>query len=146
MHALIVGPDSRDGTLEELSSPHGPPTGACIGPVGKWGTEKLAALVDADCFALPSLTETSGAAAEAAAMGFPVVVSDACGVAEVLDRTVHRVVSPSNVGELTQAITELVIPDARSKAVEVAEEVRSRLDWVAPSGRTARDVPGRPGR
>ena len=131
VHALIVGPDSGDGTLEELTLASRTIDGRVhLDPVGKWGTEKLAVLVDADCFALPSLTENFGnAAAEAAAVGVPVVVSDPCGVAEVLDRTVHRVVSPRRPDELTDAIAHLVTPQARSKAGDVAGELRSRLDW-----------------
>src|SRR5207342_3557339 len=79
--------------------------------MGLWGREKLAGLADADCFAMPSLTENFGnAAAEAAAVGLPVVVSDACGVAEALDRHAHQVVAPGHVQDLAAAILSLVTP------------------------------------
>ena len=110
---------------------------------GLWGEDKLFAYADADCFVLPSRTENFGnAAAEAAAMGVPVIVSDACGVAEVLDRTAHRVVAPGSVGDLAQAITDLITPAARAKAVAAADGVRSKLDWAVLSKRSARALPG----
>ena len=79
---------------------------------------------------MPSLTENFGnAAAEAAAVGLPVVVSDACGVAEALDRHAHQVVAPGHVQDLAVAISSLVTPDARAKAMAAAKSLRSLLDW-----------------
>jgi glycosyltransferase involved in cell wall biosynthesis len=132
VYALIVGPDAADGTLDDVSRAARAGDGRVLVDVGGlWGPEKLAALVDADCFALPSMTENFGnAAAEAAAVGVPVVVSDECGIAEVLDLTAHRVVRVGRPDELGRAIGELVTPEARSLAAGVAGELRSLLDWT----------------
>jgi glycosyltransferase involved in cell wall biosynthesis len=131
VHLLIVGPDSGDGTLDEVVTESRSIDGRVhVDSAGLWGDEKLAALADADCFALPSMTENFGnAAAEAAAVGIPVVVSDACGVAEVLDRSAHRVVPIGDVDELGRAVAEVLTPDARSRAMDSAGELRSTLDW-----------------
>jgi glycosyltransferase involved in cell wall biosynthesis len=137
VHVLIAGPDDRDGTLTELYRA-APTLGGRlhVEAAGLWGMDKIAALADADCFALPSLTENFGnSAAEAAAGGLPVVVSDACGVAEILDRSAHRVVVSGALDELTEAIADLLTPGARARAVEVSGRLRSRLDWT----RLARD-------
>ena len=54
------------------------------------------------------------------------LMSDACGVTEILDCTAHRVVSLGRPDELTDAIAHLVTP--RSKPRRVAGYLRSRLD------------------
>jgi glycosyltransferase involved in cell wall biosynthesis len=132
VYALIVGPDDADGTFDDVS--HAARAGdgrVLVDRGGIWGPEKLAALVDADCFALPSMTENFGnAAAEAAAVGVPVVVTEECGIAEVLDLTAHRVVRVGRPDELGRAIGELVRPEARSRAAAAAGELRSLLDWT----------------
>jgi len=51
-----------------------------------YGEDKKAAIVDAALFALPSRYENFGnSAAEAIACGTPVIVSDACGIASLID-------------------------------------------------------------
>jgi glycosyltransferase involved in cell wall biosynthesis len=131
VHVMIVGPDSGDGTLGDVARAAREIDGRVhVDADGLWGPDKFAALVDADCFALPSMTENFGnAAAEAAAVGLPVVVSDACGVAEVLDATAHRVVPVGSPGALARAIGELVVPEARPRAAAVAGDLRALLDW-----------------
>ena len=52
-----------------------------------------AAFADANVFALPSMSENFGnAAAEAAALGVPVLVSDQCGVAVASPAETTRIV------------------------------------------------------
>ena len=132
VHLLIAGPDAGDGTLQEIEGATPRIKGRLRVEIGGlWDEDKLAAFADADCFALPSQTENfANAAAEAAAAGVPVVLSEACGVVEVLDRSVHRVVVPGAVDELSAAIADLVVPEARQLAVKVAGDLRSRLDWT----------------
>ena len=98
---------------------------------GLWGREKFEAFAEADCFALPSQTENFGnAAAEAAAVGLPVVVSDACGVAEILDPTAHRVIGVGDVDALTAAIVELIRGgEPKRVAAAAAPALRKLLDW-----------------
>jgi glycosyltransferase involved in cell wall biosynthesis len=134
VHLLVAGPDARDGTLRELETlvrDASLDDRVHVVDEGLWENDKLAAFADADCFALPSLTENFGiAAAEAAAAGVPVIVSDACGVAELLDPTGHRVVEPGDVPGLATAIATLVFDvDARRSAEDAAPELRRKLDW-----------------
>jgi glycosyltransferase involved in cell wall biosynthesis len=63
-----------------------------LGPL--YGIRKKAALVDADLFALPSRYENFGnTAAEAIACGTPVVVTDRCGIAPLIDNRAGLVTS-----------------------------------------------------
>jgi len=87
VHVALVGPDDGDGTRQALEL-----------QVQRLGLEDrvhftgpldtsrpLDVYGDADLFVLPSRNESFGiVAAEAAACGVPVVVTDRCGVAEVL--------------------------------------------------------------
>ena len=96
---------------------------------GMWDRRKLDAFSDADCFALPSQTENFGnAAAEAAAIGLPVVVSDACGVAEVLDPSAHRVIGVGDVDALAAAIGDSP-GRAEARRASAAPALRALLDW-----------------
>ena len=131
-HVLITGPDANDGTASSLRRASSAMRGRVhIDPGGLWGRDKLEAFGDADCFALPSQTENfANAAAEAAAAGLPVVVSDACGVAEVLDRGAHRVIGVGDVDALTAAIVELTRDDRfREAAASASTKLRELLDW-----------------
>ncbi len=59
-----------------------------------YGREKLKAYVDADVYVLPSVYEIFGMTLlEAFACGTPVIVTDRCGLADVIDREVGLVVS-----------------------------------------------------
>ena len=96
---------------------------------GLWERAKFEAFAEADCFALPSQTENFGnAAAEAAAVGLPVVVSDACGVAEILDPSAHRVIGVGAVDALTAAVVELI----RERRAEARRGGRARPLFEAP--------------
>ena len=132
VHLMIAGPDAGDGALEELLPLSPDLEGRVhIDPIGLWGDDKFEALADADCVVQASLTESFGnAAAEAAAAGIPVVVSDACGVAEILETPPHRVVPTGNVTELASALVEVLEGDARNAAVAAAPGLRARLDWT----------------
>ena len=63
-----------------------------VEPHGLWGADRAAALAEADVFCLPSSYESFGtAAAEAAGVGVPVVLTEGCGVKDVLP---HATVVP----------------------------------------------------
>jgi glycosyltransferase involved in cell wall biosynthesis len=131
-HLLIAGPDSSDGTLRTLRRRSPVLDGRLrIDSGGLWERDKMDAFADADCFALPSQTENFGnAAAEAATAGLPVVVSNACGVAEVLDPSAHRVIRVGDVDGLTAAIIDLTRgPGAKRSAASAAPHLRELLDW-----------------
>jgi glycosyltransferase involved in cell wall biosynthesis len=132
VHLLIAGPDSGDGALEELLRLSTNLEGRVhIDTVGLWGDEKFEALADADCVVQASLTESFGnAAAEAAAVGIPVVVSDTCGVAEILGPPAHRVVPTGKVVDLATALVEVLEGEARNAAIAAAPGIRAHLDWT----------------
>jgi glycosyltransferase involved in cell wall biosynthesis len=128
----IVGPDDGDGALgdvraaiERLGS-----TSVVVVPHGLWGRDKRSVFADADAFCLPSATENFGnAPAEAAALGIPAVVSDRCGVAELLPLEAHTVVPFGDVVALRAAIETALKPDRRKAAKRAAPAIRERLSW-----------------
>jgi glycosyltransferase involved in cell wall biosynthesis len=134
VHAVVAGPDDGDGTLGDLvrvQTRLGLERRLHLLPAGVWGRDKAEAFANADCFCLPSATESFGsAAAEAAAIGLPVVVSDMCGVAEQLDPSGSRVVPYGDLDAIAEAIRECLTDNqTREKAALAASELRKTLDW-----------------
>ena len=129
----LVGPQEGDGTIEDVRAAarrSGVEERVRIVQAGAWGPDKAAAFADADVFALPSATENFGnAAAEAAALGVPVVVSDRCGVAEWLPPASSAVVPYAEVAPLRAAIERLLSPEVRAAARREADGLRQALSW-----------------
>ena len=76
-----------------------------------YGKEKLEAYVDADVYVLPSIYETFPIAVlEACACGTPVVVTDRCGIANVIDGEAGLVV-PYDKEQLQQALLHMLDDD-----------------------------------
>lgn len=101
------------------------------GPI--FGEAKWAAYRDADVFVLPSQNENFGnTAAEAAAAGTPVVVTEQCGIAPLL-ADVAGLVVPHDAGALARAIN-VVIGDRelRGRLVVGCAMVTARLGWEEP--------------
>ena len=107
---VIAGPEGENGYLEFLKKK------ACTlrvehrvlfaGPL--YEESKKAALVDADVFVLASRYENFGnSAAEAVACGTPVVVSDRCGIAGLVDRRAGLVTS-YDAPAIAHALNELL--------------------------------------
>lgn len=133
---VIAGPDDRDGTRQELtrlSAMAGSPSRLFVLADGLWGYEKASAIADADIFCLPSATESFGiAAAEAAALGLPIVLSDRCGGVEWLDDGCTRVFAFGDDDDLLRALKDVIDNnDIRARAKEAAPNIRARLDWAA---------------
>jgi glycosyltransferase involved in cell wall biosynthesis len=133
--AVIAGPDARDGTLRRLIEVQHElqlEDRCLIIPTGFWGRRKAQLFSDADVLCQPSQSESFGnSAAEAAAVGLPVVVTDSCGVADWLGGRAFQAVPYGDVMALRLAIEELVQPDMRTAAVQAADSVRKLLDWDA---------------
>jgi glycosyltransferase involved in cell wall biosynthesis len=133
--ALIAGPDDGDGTLEEVLRSRarlGLAGRVIIHPTALWSRDKAEALAAADCFCLPSATENFGtAAAEAAAVGLPVVVSDLCGASEWLDPAASRTVPYGDVAALAVALSGLLDSRSSIEAARAAPRIRASLDWTA---------------
>jgi UDP-glucose:(heptosyl)LPS alpha-1,3-glucosyltransferase len=130
-HLLIAGPDEGDGTLESIHGAADQPgvsDRVHLEPRGLWGADRAAAFAEADVFCLPSSYESFGtAAAEAAGVGIPVVLTEGCGVKDVLQRAV--VLPIDDVGALSAAL-QAAIGDGK-EAVEEAARVRERLNWTS---------------
>ena len=134
VRGLMVGVDD-DGTMREILRERrrlGLEKTLLIHPQGLWGEGKWGALVDADVFCLFSETENFGnAAAEAACAGTPVVVTDACGVAEWLDPAARKVIPFGDEALLRSALSEILSnPSYKSAAVEGATRLRESLNWT----------------
>lgn len=131
--ALVAGPDDGDGSLEALVDVRdrlGLANRLRIIAGGLWGDDRLGALLDADVFCLPSEHENFGnAAAEAAAAGLPVVISDRCGVAEWLEHPACQTVPVGDVAALAEAIRLALTPEMATAARERAQGLSERLSW-----------------
>jgi len=131
-HVAVIGPDDGDGTLQRLLAlrdrlglggrVH------FLGPSGEDGPGD--AYADADVFVLPSRNESFGmVAAEAAAAGTPVVLTDRCGVAELL-RDGGGLVVPCEVEPIREAIARVLAePELRSRLVAGGRAVAARTTW-----------------
>jgi len=101
------------------------------GPI--FGDAKWAAYRDADVFVLPSQNENFGnTAAESAAAGTPVVVTECCGVAPLLANVAGLVV-PHEVKALAAAIKSVVTDnELRTRLAAGCVGVTAQLGWEAP--------------
>lgn len=130
---VIAGPDYEDGTLPmllELRQGLDLGSRVVILQEGLWEADKWAALGDADCFCLPSKSESFGnAALEAAAAGLPVAVSSGCGGREWLSSESSEAFPPGDSVALAEALVRLLTEPMRTKASAAATEVAEGLSW-----------------
>jgi glycosyltransferase involved in cell wall biosynthesis len=98
-----------------------------------YGDSKWAAYRDADIFVLPSQHENFGnTAAESAACGTPVIVTDQCGVAPYIAGRAGEVV-PHDVSALESALASILgKPDLRNSYREGCAAVTRELSWNEP--------------
>jgi glycosyltransferase involved in cell wall biosynthesis len=97
-----------------------------------FGEEKWAAYRDADVFVLPSQNENFGnTAAEAAAAGTPVIVTENCGVAPLLAE--GGAVIPHEQGALVRALDELLKNETlRERLGRQAIAAAGKIGWEGP--------------
>jgi glycosyltransferase involved in cell wall biosynthesis len=129
---VIAGPEGEPGYrayLEKCAEDSGAARRVLFaGPL--YDDEKMAALADADVFVLPSRFENfANVAAEAMACGLPVIVSDACGIASLVEGEAGLVVPPR--AQVVADALRTMIDDknlySRSKAG--CRRVADRLSW-----------------
>jgi glycosyltransferase involved in cell wall biosynthesis len=132
---LLAGPDERDGTLRSLRlaiDEAGVSQRVVIDPRGLWSGSKREALADADVFCLPSEYESFGTAAlEAAGIGLPVVMTDRCGVRDVLAGPSYSQAPVGDASALARAISGQLTRGRALPTDDVATSLRERLDWKA---------------
>ena len=104
-----------------------------------FGTEKWEAYCDADVFVLPSQNENFGnTAAEAAACGTPVVVTEGCGVAPLLAGTAGVVVR-HETSEVAEAVKEVLFDgELRGRLARGGKSAAMHLGWDGPVGEMER--------
>ncbi|HJY86609.1 MAG TPA: glycosyltransferase [Candidatus Acidoferrales bacterium] len=135
--ALLVfaGPAERDGYRQRLEA-----SASRLGLEGKavftgplYGDAKWAAYRDADVFVLPSQNENFGnSAAEAVACGTPVIVTDRCGIAPLIDQRAGLVV-PYDRGALQEGLAQLLDEETlRQRLRAGCTEVARALNWEEP--------------
>jgi glycosyltransferase involved in cell wall biosynthesis len=101
-----------------------------------YGDAKWSALADADIFVLPSQNENFGnAAAEAIACGTPVVVTDRCGIAPLVEGRAGLVIS-HECESLIRALDQLSHPELRMRMKLGCAEVARGLGWEQPLAET----------
>ncbi len=134
LHLVFAGPD--EGGMKTRLTQMAAQLGIAeqvqfTGPI--FGEAKWAAYRDSDVFVLPSQNENFGnTAAESAAAGTPVVVTDKCGIAPLL-KDLAGLVVPHEVGALAQAIKALIRePDLHARLAEGCRTVTARLGWEEP--------------
>lgn len=134
LHLAFVGPD-EGGMLNSLQS-----TTAKLGLAGSVhfvpplsGDSKWSAYRDADVFVLPSQNENFGnTAAESVAAGTPVILTDQCGIAPLLNDIAGLAV-PHNQAQLAGAIESLLLdPSLYRKLQNGCATVVTSLDWNQP--------------
>ena len=105
VHLVLVGPDDRHGAIDEVRAAA---TSGRVHALGATTEPPLHLYAEADVLCLPSAGESFGmAAAEAAAAGTPVVVTDRCGIAGFF-REGEAIVVPYGAEELTDAVRSVL--------------------------------------
>lgn len=130
---VFVGPDEA-GMKRQLRE-----TAAKLGVSARvrfvpslFGGDKWRAYRDADVFVLPSLNENFGnTAAEAAAIGTPVIVTENCGIAPILADS--AIVIPHEQNALAQALkTALSDSVLHARLSAAGKSAAACLDWTEP--------------
>ncbi len=129
---VIVGPD--DGYLpalkESLRALKIKEKALVTGPL--YGQEKLEAYVDADVYVLPSIYETFPMSVlEACACGTPVIITDRCGIANLINGQAGLVV-PYDKEELRRALRRMLSDDKMSQEFGRHGKllVREQFNWL----------------
>jgi len=132
---VMAGPDEGDGfrrRLETLAGQMGLDRRVLFtGPL--YGDAKWAAYRDADVFVLPSQNENFGnTAAEAVACGTPVLVTDRCGIAPLVDQRAGLVV-PHDGAALEAGLARILDdPAFAARLRDGCKEVANSLSWAEP--------------
>ena len=99
-----------------------------------FGEAKWAAYRDADVFVLPSQNENFGnSAAEAVAAGTPVIVTDRCGIAPLLQDVAGLVVAHEAAAIARGLERMLYEPELHSRLADGCRNVAAGLDWDGPA-------------
>jgi glycosyltransferase involved in cell wall biosynthesis len=132
---VMAGPDEGDGFREHLESlaVKMKLNGQVLFTGPLYGDDKWAAYRDSDVFVLPSQNENFGnTAAEAIACGTPVLVTDRCGIAPMVEQGAGLVV-PHECDALEAGLARIL--EDRALALQLrrgCEDVKHSLSWAEP--------------
>ncbi len=131
---VLAGPEEGDGFVNRLKRVAGQlELGRSVRFVGPlYDDAKWQAYRDADVFVLPSQNENFGnTAAESAACGTPVIVTDRCGIAPFVGQA--GLVVPYDRVELERALARLLDDSAfYRRCQEGCSRMASSLSWAGP--------------
>jgi glycosyltransferase involved in cell wall biosynthesis len=132
---VMAGPDEGDGYrqhLEAMATQKGL-RGRVLFTGPLYGDAKWSAFRDANVFVLPSQNENFGnTAAEAVACGTPVLVTDRCGIAPLVDRRAGIVV-PHDCSALEAGLAQILDDPALCARLRGGcEGVANALGWAEP--------------
>jgi glycosyltransferase involved in cell wall biosynthesis len=135
---ILVGPSSEERYMRKLrlvvSERQLERRVTFAGPL--YDEEQRAALGLADLFVLPSLNESFGnAAGEAVAAGVPVLLTNTCGIAPLIDRRAGLAV-PLGVESLAEGLKVVSDPVQRNLLTAQREQVKRELSWAEPIRQT----------
>jgi len=132
---VLAGPDGDPGYRRQLESlvMRLKVSGRVLFTGPLYNAAKWAAYQDADLFVLPSQNENFGnTVAEAVGCGTPVIVTDRCGVAPIIERCAGIVVPYDQVA-LQNALTRMLGDDAfREQLRTGCQKVTCQLSWQEP--------------
>jgi glycosyltransferase involved in cell wall biosynthesis len=134
LHLVFAGPDEGGMKARLMAMAGQLGVGSRVQFTGAiFGKAKWAAYRDADVFVLPSQNENFGnTAAESAAAGTPVVVTEQCGIAPHL-ADVAGLVVPHDARELARAIRAVIgDPELHARLAAGCTQVTARLGWEDP--------------
>jgi glycosyltransferase involved in cell wall biosynthesis len=132
---VLAGPDQGDGYREQLERRAADlKLGSAVlftGPL--YDSAKWAAFRDADLFVLPSQNENFGnTAAEAVSCGTPVLLTDCCGIAPLIDGRAGLVVSHETDALVVALECLLDNAELRERLKRGCADVARMLDWKEP--------------
>ena len=136
-HLALVGPDDRHGTVARVRAAQSDPaTAGRVHVLEPSAEPPLELYAEADVLALASAGESFGmAAAEAAAAGTPVVISDRCGVRDFFAEG-EALVVPYDGQAVTDALrTVLADPALQRRLSAGGLEAARRMSWDRVCGR-----------
>jgi len=131
----MAGPDEGDGFRQRLEANVGQMglNGRVLFTGPLYGDAKWAAYRDADVFVLPSQNENFGnTAAEAVASGTPVLVTDRCGIAPMVNQRAGLVV-PHDCAALEAGLAQILDDPALAARLRGGcQGVAKSLSWTEP--------------
>lgn len=129
---VIAGPEGQPGYLQALrrSTQTHHLENRVVFPGPLFGDLKKEVLSDADVFVLPSRYENfANAAAEAIACSTPVIVSNCCGISELVDQQVGLVI-PLDKQALVEAIVKILNDKPLYKRFkDTCSQVANQIGW-----------------